>query len=90
MNSALQCLSCIPLLRDYFISGSYKQDINGNNSMKGRLAIEFGDLLTKLWKPSSICDYTSPDDFKLCVGKWAPQFRSYRFVKHKLNLKFSR
>lgn len=76
MNSTLQCLSNIPELREYFITNAYTHDIHPHAPMKGQLATEFGDLLTKMW--NTTLDTVSPDAFKSIVGKWAPQFKGYR------------
>ncbi len=51
MNSSLQSLSNTPLLKDYFVSGSYKYDINVTNTMgmQGKLAAIYGELVNELW-----------------------------------------
>eukprot|EP00743_Colponemidia_sp_Colp-15_P007324 GILK01007909.1.p1 GENE.GILK01007909.1~~GILK01007909.1.p1 ORF type:complete len:1576 (-),score=341.81 GILK01007909.1:149-4876(-) len=77
VNSTLQCLSNTPLLRDFFLSGSYISDINKANPLgtRGRLAEEFAVLLAELWAGR----YTSvyPDSFKRTVDKFAPQFAGF-------------
>jgi ubiquitin C-terminal hydrolase len=47
MNSALQCLSNTVELKEYFVSGKYKSEINKTNplGMKGKVAEEFGALI---------------------------------------------
>ena len=52
MNSCIQCLSHTPILRDYFTSKSYLNDINRTNPMghEGRLAQVSAVLINSLWK----------------------------------------
>ena len=47
MNSTLQCLAHTSPLREYFLSGDYKRDLNKDNALGtgGELATEFADLL---------------------------------------------
>ena len=53
MNSGLQCLSYLPLLRSYILSGQFKTfgDINRNNPLGtgGRILEEFSELLHFMW-----------------------------------------
>ncbi|XP_052198810.1 ubiquitin carboxyl-terminal hydrolase 8-like [Diospyros lotus] len=76
MNSAIQCLVHTPELVDYFL-GDYRKDINSENplGMKGELALQFGDLLRKLWAPGAAP--VSPSVFKLKLSAFAPQFSGY-------------
>jgi Ubiquitin C-terminal hydrolase len=52
MNSCIQCLSHSPILRDYFTSKSYLNDINRTNPLgyEGRLAQVCAVLINSLWK----------------------------------------
>jgi hypothetical protein len=52
MNSCNQCLSHTPILRDYFTSKSYLNDINRTNPLgyQGRLAQVSAVLINSLWK----------------------------------------
>lgn len=76
MNSAIQCLAHTPKLVDYFL-GEYKKEINYENplGMNGELALAFGDLLRKLWKPGRIP--VAPRLFKSILDGFAPQFSGY-------------
>ena len=47
MNAALQCLSHIPELRNYFLTGSHKDELKKNMSESG-LIIEYENLLYKM------------------------------------------
>ncbi|CDW54707.1 UCH domain containing protein [Trichuris trichiura] len=51
MNSALQCLSNVPPLTKYFLSGKYKDEINNVNplGMGGELAVAYADVIRNLW-----------------------------------------
>jgi ubiquitin C-terminal hydrolase len=51
MNSALQCLSNIPPMTDYFLSNKYHEDINRDNplGMKGEIADSYADLIKCMW-----------------------------------------
>lgn len=53
MNSGLQCLSYLPLLRSYILSGQFKTfgDINRNNPLGtgGKILEEFSELLHFMW-----------------------------------------
>ena len=52
MNSSIQCLSHTPILRDYFTSKAYLNDINRTNPLgyEGRLAQVSAVLINTLWK----------------------------------------
>jgi len=52
LNSSVQCLSHTPILRDYFTSKSYLNDINNTNPLghQGRLAQVSAVLVNTLWK----------------------------------------
>lgn len=56
MNSSIQCLSHTPLLRDYFTSKAYLNDINKTNPLgyEGRLAQVSYVLINALWKRNAI------------------------------------
>lgn len=60
MNSTLQCLAHTPLLREYFLSGRYVDEINGTNKLGtgGELATEFANLLNEMW----LEEYNDDDD----------------------------
>lgn len=51
MNSSLQCLAHTEPLRNYFLSGEYKNDLNRDNPLGtgGELATQFARLLAELW-----------------------------------------
>ncbi|VDP04343.1 unnamed protein product [Schistosoma mattheei] len=65
MNSALQCMSNVPALTSYFLSGKWKSELNIRNPLgsQGRIAIAYADLIKQLW--SGTRAYAVPREFKL-------------------------
>eukprot|EP00756_Hemistasia_phaeocysticola_P036187 Hpha_TRINITY_DN16627_c0_g1::TRINITY_DN16627_c0_g1_i1::g.180376::m.180376/K11837/USP6_32; ubiquitin carboxyl-terminal hydrolase 6/32 len=76
MNSALQCLSNLPLLRQFFCSGRFLLDLNRENPIgcSGRLAESFGALLAELWRGKY--GYIPPVHMKGTVGRFNESFAS--------------
>lgn len=77
MNSALQCLSNTPELKDYFVSRVFESEINAENPLGngGQLAQQFGKLIQHIWSGSR--DTVVPRDFKSALSRFAPQFSGY-------------
>ncbi|KEP46138.1 putative ubiquitin carboxyl-terminal hydrolase, partial [Rhizoctonia solani 123E] len=94
MNSALQCLTHIPELEEYFLSGLYKHELNYDNplGMQGQIANIFGALLhhlypspndafessTKSYGWGNSANSYAPREFKHTLGKFAPAFSGYQ------------
>ncbi|RWS04954.1 ubiquitin carboxyl-terminal hydrolase 15-like protein [Dinothrombium tinctorium] len=78
MNSALQCMSNTPPLTEYFISDKYVEELNTSNplGMGGEIANSFGDLMKAMWSGAHTC--LAPREFKLAVGRFAPQFSGFQ------------
>lgn len=78
MNSAIQCMSNVPLLTDYFRQDDYKNEINLVNPLgcKGELAEAYADLVKEIWSGSN--SYTVPRNFKLNLSRFAPQFTGFQ------------
>ncbi|XP_029016817.1 ubiquitin carboxyl-terminal hydrolase 15-like isoform X2 [Betta splendens] len=78
MNSAVQCLSNIPPLTDYFLKDKYTDELNEDNplGMKGEIAKAYAELIKQLW--SGKYSYVTPRPFKTQVGRFAPQFSGYQ------------
>ena len=73
MNSILQCVSNTPPLAHYFVSRSFEEDVNGNNSNTGgHIASEFAEVLKTLW--SSKFKSISASDFKSLMGRYKSEF----------------
>jgi ubiquitin C-terminal hydrolase len=55
MNSAIQCLSNVPELTQYFYEGDYEAEINTDNPLGtgGKLARAYGDLIQQMWSGST-------------------------------------
>ena len=77
MNSALQCLIHTDLLKDYFISGDYMNDINteGEEALHGEFANAFGTLVTAMWEQQT--RVIAPRRFKNELCMLNPQFQGY-------------
>ena len=78
MNSIIQGLSNCPPVMEYFANDNYIEDINESNPLgnKGEIARSFGELLKSMW--SGRHTYYVPRNFKMAVGKFAPQFSGYQ------------
>jgi len=75
-NSGWQCMSYLPLLRSYLLSGQFKisGDLNKDNPLGtgGRLLEEFSDLLRLMW--SGKYGSRAPQKFRNFIGKCRPQY----------------
>mmetsp|Transcript_29230 Transcript_29230/g.44202 ORF Transcript_29230/g.44202 Transcript_29230/m.44202 type:complete len:2074 (+) Transcript_29230:226-6447(+) len=75
-NSAIQCISYMPLLRSYLLSGQYRAngDLNKDNPLGtgGKLLEEFAELLRVMW--SGKFGERSPTRFRAQLGKQRTQF----------------
>ena len=78
MNSSIQMISNVPSLTDYFRSGKYKEELNATNPLgrNGQLAEAFADLINEMWSGNN--SYTMPRNFKLQIGRFAPQFTGFQ------------
>ena len=76
MNSAVQCMSYLPLLRSYLLGDLYKTngDLNRDNPLGtgGKLLEEFAELLRSMWSAKQ--GEKSPTRFRLHLGKSNEQF----------------
>lgn len=78
MNSALQCLSNTAPLMKYFVSCSYKHELNPTNplGMHGKIAEAYAELMHQMWNGQN--HFVTPRAFKMQVGRFAPQFSGYQ------------
>ncbi|KAJ8401395.1 hypothetical protein AAFF_G00386260 [Aldrovandia affinis] len=78
MNSAVQCLSNIPPLTEYFLKDRYQDELNVDNplGMRGEIARVYADLTKQMW--SGKYSHVTPRSFKTQVGRFAPQFSGYQ------------
>lgn len=76
MNSAVQCMAYLPLLRAYLLSAQYKAlgDLNKDNPLGtgGKLLEEFAELLRGMWS-AKVAEKT-PTKFKMQLAKNNSQF----------------
>jgi ubiquitin carboxyl-terminal hydrolase 4/11/15 len=78
MNSALQCLRSVEELSMYFLSNTWKADINDNNPIghKGAIAKVYAGLLTGIYDLGASSSF-SPKNFKNALGKANSLFSGY-------------
>ncbi|WAR25185.1 UBP4-like protein [Mya arenaria] len=78
MNSALQCMSNVPHLTEYFRSGKWANEVNEDNplGMHGEIARSYAELIDTIWSGNN--SFTVPRNFKYAVGRFAPQFSGYQ------------
>uniref|UniRef100_A0A3P8XTK5 Ubiquitin carboxyl-terminal hydrolase n=1 Tax=Esox lucius TaxID=8010 RepID=A0A3P8XTK5_ESOLU len=78
MNSAVQCLSNVPPLTEYFLKDKYNDELNEDNplGMKGEIAKAYAEITKQSW--SGKYSYITPRPFKTQVGRFAPQFSGYQ------------
>jgi len=78
MNSALQCLSNVPLLTRYILNDLFVTELNFDNplGMGGQIAKAYAELIKQMWLSNN--SYTIPRNFKMAVGRFAPQFSGYQ------------
>ena len=76
INSPIQCMSYLPLVRSYLLSALYKAlgDLNKDNPLGtgGKLLEEFAELLRTMW--SGAIGEKTPTRFRMHLGKLQPQF----------------
>uniref|UniRef100_A0A1I7YLJ0 ubiquitinyl hydrolase 1 n=1 Tax=Steinernema glaseri TaxID=37863 RepID=A0A1I7YLJ0_9BILA len=72
MNSALQCLLCIPELTEFFKIGGHRRELNTTGrKFQGQLAMAYNALLVDLLRnPLAIF----PDDLRILIRKYARNF----------------
>ena len=62
---ALQCMSNVPALTDYFLQNTWQKELNVNNplGMHGEIARSYAELVRDIW--SGAHSYTMPRSFKV-------------------------
>ena len=65
MNSAIQCMSNVSPLTEYFLTNKYSNELNKSNPLgqNGDLAIAWADLIKEMWNGQN--SYTSPRQLKV-------------------------
>ncbi|KAI7863162.1 hypothetical protein BDF14DRAFT_1973336 [Spinellus fusiger] len=78
MSAAIQCLSHVPELTQWFLSGHHKKDLNRDNplGMGGEVAEAYGEWIETGWsgKASSF----TPRHLKSTIGRFNPTFTGYQ------------
>ncbi|KAK4933268.1 hypothetical protein LTR66_015911, partial [Elasticomyces elasticus] len=76
MNAALQSVRSVNELTQYFLSGSYKKELNYDNPLgnRGDVAKAYGHLIDSFYSSSG---QFAPSGFKRVVGKYGPGFAGY-------------
>lgn len=78
MNSALQCVSNIRGLTEYFLEGTFKQHLNRSNVLgtQGGVALAYSEFINNVW--SGKLHSFAPNSLKRNVAQHAPQFIDFR------------
>jgi len=78
MNSALQCISRIEELAQYFLSNYWHEEINSDNPLgyHGKMAKAYADFLLGLYQVGANSAYT-PRNFKSTLAGAQPMFSGY-------------
>ena len=75
MNSALQCLSNIDVLRDYFLKEHFKADVNmvSKDGSKGEVVTRFAEVLHHIW--NSNLKELNPKRLWIAIGRANGMFK---------------
>jgi len=77
INTCVQCLMSLGPFSNFFLENHHMFRLDTASSMKGTLALSFGELLHKMWNGRAFSS-VSPGVLKERVSKFAPQFTGYR------------
>eukprot|EP00619_Florenciella_sp_RCC1007_P005405 CAMPEP_0205906530 /NCGR_PEP_ID=MMETSP1325-20131115/2000_1 /ASSEMBLY_ACC=CAM_ASM_000708 /TAXON_ID=236786 /ORGANISM="Florenciella sp., Strain RCC1007" /LENGTH=441 /DNA_ID=CAMNT_0053272549 /DNA_START=105 /DNA_END=1430 /DNA_ORIENTATION=- len=77
MNSILQCTSNVKPLRNLFVNGGYKDDLNEDNPLghNGKLAAAYGSLMEMMYSGQG--NKVAPRGFKKIIGEFKPDFAGF-------------
>lgn len=77
MNSGIQCIANTAPLREYFMKGLWKKEINltSIHGMKGKMVKAFVKVLENLWSETD--SPFRPVEFKSVIGQYTPLFEGY-------------
>jgi len=85
MNSAIQCLSNVPMLCDYFISDHYRREVMRRENLlnlsrvgspiRCNLVRAYAELMKQMWLGTSRC--VRPLKLKYVIGALTPRFCGY-------------
>ena len=80
MNAALQCLSNVPQLSEFFAGSAWRADRNARSATRGEVADAFADLMARMWGPGgggSGGAAERPDRLKRAIALASPRFAGY-------------
>uniref|UniRef100_A0A3B4UAE2 Ubiquitin carboxyl-terminal hydrolase n=1 Tax=Seriola dumerili TaxID=41447 RepID=A0A3B4UAE2_SERDU len=82
MNSAVQCLSNIPPLTEYFLKDKYTDELNEDNplGMKGEIARAYAELIKQLW--SGKYSYVTPRPFKVNTSFFMISLKTEHYIDY--------
>ena len=82
MNSVIQCLASVEVLREPFLEGEWVRDINKSNALgsNGRIATAWARLLTRAASSEGVV--LNPTAFKRALGDEASLFRALIETEH--------
>ncbi|XP_058447196.1 ubiquitin carboxyl-terminal hydrolase 8 [Malaya genurostris] len=72
MNSILQCLSNTRFLTEYFVEGTFRNNLNRSNKTGGRIAEEVAAVVYTLWTGKYKC--IASKNLRYVVGQYERQF----------------
>uniref|UniRef100_A0A1Q3F6S7 Ubiquitin carboxyl-terminal hydrolase n=1 Tax=Culex tarsalis TaxID=7177 RepID=A0A1Q3F6S7_CULTA len=72
MNSILQCLSNTAFLREHFLEGAFRQNLNRSNKTQGRIVEEVAAVIKALWLGQYKC--IASKNLRYVVGQYERQF----------------
>uniref|UniRef100_A0A8D8HMY5 Ubiquitin carboxyl-terminal hydrolase n=1 Tax=Culex pipiens TaxID=7175 RepID=A0A8D8HMY5_CULPI len=72
MNSILQCLSNTAFLREHFLEGTFRQNLNRSNKTQGRIVEEVAAVIKALWLGQYKC--IASKNLRYVVGQYERQF----------------
>ncbi|KFA74953.1 hypothetical protein S40288_02221, partial [Stachybotrys chartarum IBT 40288] len=77
MNSAVQCVRSVEELTKYFLTDTYKAEINKGNKLGhgGRIAVAYGSLLREIYEAGK--GSVAPRNFKHTVGSCRATFQGW-------------
>ena len=80
MNSVLQCMINVNILKEYFGNGHYKLDLRRNKKFFYKaetICDEFASLIKKIFFSDNNKSSVSPDGIKKVIDRIIPQFEGY-------------
>ena len=64
--AAVQCISNVPELTQFFVSGEHRRVLNKRGMCKGAMAVAWGDLMCRMWAPDAT-GAERPSEVRACA-----------------------